>query len=103
MTLDTFIQNLPENLKEYGLVFSEPTKLLLDEAQNSLPNRQHQVQPIQLTNGDWLLCADILSEIGESGIYRQWFLALPQEHFNEVEIVNWNETVALLPTPENEI
>ena len=90
----------PQPLEGHFLVFSEElrnTLLSIQEA-NPLPYR---VSPQQITDGRYVLSADVLSEIGERGMFRENFQRLPQELFAEVEMVQLAD-IAHLFLPEEE-
>jgi hypothetical protein len=100
MTLDILLLSLPsiEELQQMALVFSSEVNDALINAQSSLPfNRQHQIKAIELTDGRWLLSADILSEIGATGLYEDGFMALSQEYFSQVEVIPLSEAIQLIP------
>jgi len=59
---------------------------LLLQHQDTLGNIQHRVQPVQMSNGDWFLCADVLTEIGEGGIFKCGFDILPLKMFDLVVV-----------------
>ena len=103
MTLDILISNLPtiSELQQLALVFdNEVNNVLLATLANLNPNRQHQIQSISLIDNRWLLSADILSEIGETGIFKDGFTALPQEYFSQVDVIPMSEAILLLPVSE---
>jgi hypothetical protein len=85
MTLDTLLtlQLSYDELKELWLVFDSKLKTRLEEVQ---PSGQHQVSPIKLEDGNYAICADVLSEI--EGIYAQTFASLDQSTFTSVNVVN---------------
>jgi hypothetical protein len=86
----------PQPLEGRVLVFSEELKntLLSIQEANPLPYR---VSPQPITDGRYVLSADVLSEIGERGMFRENFQRLPQELFAQVEMVLMSEIEALLP------
>jgi hypothetical protein len=61
---------------------------------------QHQVAPVQLTNENWALCADILHEASLGGFYADGFSLLLQDLFVEVSVIAAEEFRSLLPPPE---
>jgi hypothetical protein len=88
MTLDTLLtlQLSYDELKELWLVFDSTLKNRLEEVQ---PSGQHQVSAIELKDGNYTICADVLSEI--EGIYAQTFASLDQSTFTSVNVVNKSE------------
>jgi hypothetical protein len=105
MTLNELLPSLPltyEQGKQYALVFSEELKNRLEEIQTENPS-QHIAKPVATTDGRYLLCGDILSEVGYKGIFQNGFSLLDSERFNEIEVMSWQEGIDLLPVPETEI
>lgn len=50
-----------------------------------------------------MLCADLLTEIQSGGLYADGFAMLPVELFEQVEVMDWGDAVALLPKSEMEL
>jgi hypothetical protein len=103
MTLADLLINIPpiSELQQLALVFSsEVNTVLVNTLATLSPTRQHQIKAIQLVDGRWLLSADILSEIGETGIFKDGFTALPQEYFPQVDVIPWDEARLLLPVSD---
>lgn len=103
----TLMEMLPQlssmtdaDAKGYALVFGAEPYEALQIAQEVRPSVQHRAAPVQLTNGQWMLCADLLLEIGHGGLYADGFVLLPFEIFEKVKVVPWEEAVALLPLRE---
>jgi hypothetical protein len=93
-TLTEFLQSTePHDLKSLALYMSAELKDILLSYQDTLGNIQHKVGPVELVDGRWILCADVLTEIGENGIFHRGFEILPAEMFNLV-------TVDAMPTAE---
>lgn len=88
--------------KNYWLTFSTEVYETLMSIQEQHPS-QHRVGPIQLTNGDWALCADILREAALGGLYADGFALLPQEIFSQVSVIETEEFQSLLPVSEEPI
>jgi hypothetical protein len=99
MTLDELLQSIPtfEELRELWLVFNSELKDRLEQAQ---PIYNHQVSPVVLTNGQFALCADLLSEI--DGIYKATFDVLDKSFFDKVQVIGTTEFQSLLPIPAEE-
>jgi hypothetical protein len=91
MKLDELIpQNKTyEELQDLFLVFDAQFLPQLIHAQNDQPN--HRVQPIPLNDGRYVLSADVLTEIGEKGIYKAAFARLNNGNFKFVEVLTTAE------------
>ena len=85
--------------KRHALVFSQGPYDALLAAQTARPDAHHRTAPVQLSNGQWMLCADLLTEIRPGGLYADGFSLLPAELFAEVGVMQWADAVALLPEP----
>ena len=103
MTLADLLPLVPTmaaaDAKALALVFDQTGCDALQQAQ---PDGQHRAAPVQLTDGRWMLCADLLTEIHAGGLYAAAFARLPQDVFDQVEVMPWADAVALLPAPEVE-
>lgn len=102
MTLADLMGQLPLSYEEgrtYGLVFDTALATRLAEVQAQHPS-QHVAQPVELVDGRWLLCGDLLSEVGPGGLYAGGFSHLDPERFSEIEVLPWDEAVAMIPVPE---
>jgi hypothetical protein len=84
--------------RQWALVFDEELAERLADVQAGHPT-QHWARPVQLTDGRWLLCGDLLSEV-PNGLYGVGFHHLNASRFDEIAIVPWAEAVALLPQPD---
>jgi hypothetical protein len=89
-----------DQAKDYGLVLPQAAYDAILAAQQQRPNARHRAAPVATADGRWVLCADLLREIGPGGLYHDGFELLPQQLFTSVEVVSWDEAVALLPVPE---
>jgi len=97
--LNTITTLTDAEAKNYWLTFSTEVYETLMSIQEQHPS-QHQVAPVQLTNGNWALCADILREASLGGLYADGFALLPQDLFAEVSVITAEEFQGLLPPPE---
>jgi hypothetical protein len=94
MNLAEFLTTQPqESLDTLALYMTAELKDTLLAYQDTLGTIQHKVSPVELVDGRWFLCADVLTEIGEHGIFKRGFDILPQELFALV-------TVGAMPTPD---
>lgn len=84
-----------ETLRGYALVFSADLAARLAEVQDE--DAPSLAEPRQLTDGRWMLCADLLTEVGPGGMYAAGFARLDQSRFGEIEVISWDEAVAMLP------
>lgn len=91
-----------EATKELAIILTQPQAAILSEIQEQYGNPKHIADPVLLTNGKLMLCADLLTEIGENGLYASGFSHLPQNLFNEVEVVSMIEAVDLIIKIDNE-
>lgn len=87
---------------QWGLVFDAALADRLAEVQAENPS-QHYARPTLLTNGSYLLCGDLLSEVGPGGLYAQGFAQLDAARFDEILVVPWQDAVDLIPAPPPEV
>jgi len=95
MTLDQLLADIPDidDLRQLWIILDTELKDRLETAQ---PSYQNQVSPILLTNGDYALCADLVTE--KDGIYAPTFAALDQSTFPEIPVVLHSTIANLFPT-----
>lgn len=83
--------------KEYALIFNQEVYLTLCEVQENLKNTKHKVNPVQLSNNQWALRADLLLEIKQGGLYYKGFTMLPTNLLDQVDVDLWENIIKLLP------
>ncbi len=105
MTLSDLIQQPVsyEAAKTLALVFSPELAEQLAAVQSEYGNPRHVASPVDLVDGRKMLCADLLTEIGPSGLYSGGFAHLPAELFPLVEVLPMSQVLPLLSQPEEEI
>ena len=91
-----------EELKGLALVFDSNLKSILESTQETFQSK-HKASPVELTNGSYMLCADLLTEIHPGGLYAQGFGLLDTDLFAQVEVVSMEEASALLPVASEEL
>lgn len=103
-TLQHLLQDLHNQprLENYALVFSADLRSRLEATQDEQKNLRHKVKPVALTDGRWMLCADVLKEVGPMGLYGAGFSRLDPSFFSQVEILPFEEAFALLPKNEEQ-
>ena len=105
MTLLDILDQLPMPYKEglsYALIFAPDLIPELEAVQEITPS-QHRAKPVELVDGRYMLCGDLLSEVGEGGLYADGFSKFNIELFSQVEIVPYDDAVALLPEQPEEL
>jgi hypothetical protein len=91
-----------EELKGLALVFNSSLKDILEATQETF-NSQHKASPVELSDGRFMLCADLLTEIQLGGLYSQGFGLLDPTLFSQVEVISMEEASTLLPVVAEEI
>jgi hypothetical protein len=100
---ELIIQNKSyEELKDLALVFNDSLKNILEATQETF-NSQHKASPVELTDGRFMLCADLLTEIQSGGLYYQGFGLLDTDLFSQVEVISMEEAKTLLPVASEEL
>jgi hypothetical protein len=69
-------------------------------AKQSTISTSHHISPIELTDGRWAVCCDLISEIRPGGVYYDVFQTLDLTALDTCEIVTTDEFNALKPTPQ---
>lgn len=98
MNLQELIQQTKsyEELKALALVFNSSLKNILEATQETFQSK-HKAAPVELTDGRFMLCADLLTEIHPEGLYAQGFGMLDSNLFSQVEVISMEEASALIP------
>ena len=91
----------PADYKAHALIIPLATVQAMNDAQEAVGSTKHKVQPVATTDGRWLVSADILPEFQESGLFKRVILYLEPDIFAGIEVVPWQEGIALLPQPED--
>lgn len=102
MTVADLLPSLPlpyPEARQYGLVFDAALAQRLAEVQAETLSR-HYARPLALTDGRYLLCGDLLSEVGPGGLYADGFAKLDAGRFDEIAVIPWAEAVAMIPADE---
>lgn len=86
-----------EDSRQLALVYSYEVAVALYGVQEEHGDPRHVPAGRQLTDGRWMLCGDVLSEVGEGGILAGAFSHITPEMMEQVEVVPMDWAVALLP------
>ena len=86
-----------EVAKQYALVFNHECYVALQTAEAREFGAQHRVSARQLTDGRYMLNADLLTEIGNGGLFAEGFGTLDPALFELVEVLPIQDALALLP------
>jgi hypothetical protein len=86
--------------KDLALVYSYDVAVLLYNVQEEHGDPRHVPAGRQLTDGRWMLCGDVLSEVGEGGILAGGFAFITPEMMEQIEVIPLADALALLP-PES--
>jgi hypothetical protein len=87
----------------HALLFGPALAQRLAEVQADHGDPRHVPAPRQLTNGGWMLSADILTECIPGGLVYGGFSQLDASRFGEIEVVPMADAVALLPADPVEV
>ena len=101
MTLDQLPLPLSyEVSRTVALVYPYEIALALYQLQTEYGDPRHVHQGVQLTDGRYCLCGDILSEVGEGGLVAGLFAHVSPEMMAAVEVIPWAEAADLMPPVE---
>ena len=90
----------PENYKNHALILDLAAVEAMQEAQEQVGSDRHKVQPVETTDGRWLISADIIPELAAGGIFEPAMAYFDGSALAGVEVMSWSDGVALLPEPE---
>lgn len=83
-----------------ALVFAADLAARLAEVQAEYGDPRHVPSPRLLTDGRYMLTADILTECVPGGLIYGGFSELDASRFNEIEVLPIEDATALLPSEE---
>lgn len=90
-----------EHGRGFALVFGDALAARLAEVWQEHGNTNCVPMPSRLTDGRWMLCADILTEIGPGGMLESMWANVDQSAvLASVEVVPIADAVALMPKPQ---
>jgi hypothetical protein len=88
--------------KDLALVYPYEVAVTLYGVQEEHGDPRHVPAGRQLSDGRWMLCGDVLSEVGEGGILAQAFAYMTPEIMAQVEVLPMSEVAGLVPKEEAE-
>jgi hypothetical protein len=98
MTLDELQLPMPwADCKDLALVYPYEIAVGLYQVQAEHGDPRHVPVGRELTDGRWMLCGDVLSEVGDGGILAGAAQYITAEMMEAVEVVPLAEALALLP------
>ena len=92
----------PENYKSHALIIDLAAVQAMQAAQEQVGSKRHKVQPVETTDGRYLISADIIPELAAGGIFEPAMAYFDGSALSGVEVMSWSEGIALLPEPEEE-
>jgi hypothetical protein len=91
-----------DECKDLALVYSYDIAVTLYGVQQEHGDPRHVPAGQQLADGRWMLCGDVLSEVGEGGILAQAFAYMTPEIMGQIEVVPMSEVAGLVVSPPAE-
>lgn len=98
MTLTDLLPSLPltyDEGRKVGLLFGRDLAERLEAVQREASSRCLAV-PLPTADGRYLLCGDILSEVGPGGLFAAGFARFGAAETGKVEVVGWAIAVAMI-------
>ena len=83
-----------------AIVYPYEIAAALYQLQAEYGDPRHVHQGVQLTDGRYCLCGDILSEVGPGGLLEGLFSRITPEMMAAVDVISWHEAAALMPPVE---
>lgn len=88
----------PEDARQYALVFDAALAQRLAEIHAEHGSNLCRPVPRQMVDGRFMLCADLLTTVGEGGLLSGMWEAADKAVLAEaVTVIPWADAVALLP------
>jgi hypothetical protein len=100
MTLADLLSDIPPQTDLTALWLAFPADIAEGLRSAQQDQTSLRVEPIQLTDGRYAVCADLLSEIADGGVYAQSFARLNAALFDHVEVITAAEYQSLQPQSE---
>jgi hypothetical protein len=82
--------------RDLALVYSYDIAVTLYGVQQEHGDPRHVPAGRQLSDGRWMLCGDVLSEVGEGGILAKAFAYMTPEIMAQVEVLPMSEVAGLV-------
>lgn len=89
-----------DDCRDLALVYDYATAAQWYAIQQEHGDPRHVATGRQLTDGRWMLCGDVLSEVGEGGILAGAFAHITPEMMAQVEVVPFEWATSLLQDTE---
>jgi hypothetical protein len=101
MTLADLTLPMPwAECKDLALVYPYEIAVALYQVQAEHGDPRHVPAGRELTDGRWMLCGDVLSEVGPGGILAGAAQHITPDMMQSVEVVPLADALALLPPDE---
>ena len=101
MTLDQLTLPLAyAESRTLAIVYPYEIAAALYRLQTEYGDPRHVHHGVQLTDGRYCLCGDILSEVGPGGLLEGLFSHITPEMMAAVDVIPWDEATALMPPVE---
>ena len=89
-----------EESRTLAIVYPYEIAAALYQLQAEYGDPRHIHQGVQLTDGRYCLCGDILSEVGPGGLLEGLFSHVTPEMMAAVDVIPWAEAADLMPPVE---
>jgi hypothetical protein len=101
MTFESLLNSNIEVLREYALIFSSELAAEVENKWTQFGDTNCVPSPVLLTNGKYMLCADILTEIQPGGLlHNMWINSNVATIVAGTEIVLLRDIIPLIPTSD---
>ena len=92
----------PADYKNHALILDLAAVQAMQAAQEQVESKRHKVQPVETTDGRYLISADTIPELAAGGIFEPAMAYFDESALSGVEVMSWSDGVALLPEPDLE-
>ena len=95
-----FPEGAPADYKSHALILDAAAVQAMQAAQEQVGSKRHKVQPVETTDGSYLVSADIIPELAEGKLFGPAMQYFDGSALAGVEVMSWSDGVALLPEPD---
>lgn len=101
MTLAQLLTADLDTQRQYALVFGQQLATVLRQRWEQFGTTNLVPVPVLLTDGRYMLSADVLSEVGPGGLlHEMWANSELQAIAAGTEVMAWEDAVAMIPASE---
>lgn len=86
--------------KAYAIVFDDQMSTRLAEVWGQYGSQNCVPMPRRMTDGRWMLCADVLTEVMPGGLLHQMWAHVDVSLVGGIEVIGWQQAISMLLAPQ---